>query len=77
VPKNNLQILALDQIFRSTEKCQKFWSTDYENFDQLIKHNFDQLIFGQTTPCPYFLVGKKIPLLCFNEFQRVQVYVII
>jgi hypothetical protein len=52
VPKKNLQILAVDQIFRSTEKPQKFRSTDYENFDQLIKHNFDQVIFGQTTPCP-------------------------
>jgi len=39
--------LAVDQIFRSTEKRQKIRSTDYENFDQLIKHNFDQLIFGQ------------------------------
>jgi hypothetical protein len=39
--------------FRSTEKPQKFRSTDYENFDQLIKHNFDQVIFGQTTPCRF------------------------
>ena len=51
VPKNNLQILAVDQIFRSTEKSQKIWSTDYENFDQLKKDNFDQVNFGQTTPC--------------------------
>ncbi len=35
------------KIIRSSEKCQKFRSTDYETFDQLIKHNFDQLIFGQ------------------------------
>jgi homoserine trans-succinylase len=43
--------LAVDRIFQSTEKRPKFWSTDYENFDQLKKHNFDQLIFGQTAPC--------------------------
>ncbi len=53
VPKNNLQILAVDQIFWSTEKSQKIWSTDYENFDQLKKDNFDQVNFGQTTPCLY------------------------
>jgi len=51
VPKNNFQILAVDQIFWSTEKFQKIWSTDYENFDQLKKDNFDQVNFGQTTPC--------------------------
>ncbi len=51
LPKNNLQILTLDQIFRSTEKSQKIRSTDYESFDQLKKHNFDQVNFGQTTPC--------------------------
>ena len=52
MPKNNLQILAVDQIFRSTEKSKKIWSTDYETFDQLKKDNFDQVKFGQTTPCP-------------------------
>jgi hypothetical protein len=51
LPKSVISFLAVDQIFWSTEKCQKFWSTDYENFDQLIKHNFDQVNFGQTTPC--------------------------
>ena len=51
VPKNNFQILAVDQIFWSTEKSQKIWSTDYENFDQLKKDNFDPVNFGQTTPC--------------------------
>ena len=44
----------MEKIIRSSEKCQKFWSTDYENFDQLIKHNFDQLNFGQTIPCHSF-----------------------
>ncbi len=44
----------------STEKPQKFWSTDYENFDQLIKHNFDQVIFGQTTPCQYVWLSVRI-----------------
>jgi hypothetical protein len=51
VPKNNLQILTVGRIFRSTEKSQKIRSTDYENFDQLKKDNFDQVNFGQTTPC--------------------------
>jgi hypothetical protein len=51
VPKNNLQILAVDRIFQSTEKSHKIWSTDYENFDQLKKDNFNQVNFGQTTPC--------------------------
>jgi hypothetical protein len=37
--------------FCSTENSQKIWSTDYESFDQLIKHNFDQLNFGQMIPC--------------------------
>ncbi len=46
--------LAVDWIFWSTEKCQKIWLTDYENFDQLKKHNFDQVNFGQTTPCQVF-----------------------
>ncbi len=54
VPINNLQILAVDQIFWSTEMSQKNWSTDYENFNQLKKDNFDQVNFGQTTPCPWF-----------------------
>jgi len=43
--------LAVDQIFWSSEKSKKIWSTDYETFDQLKKHNFDQVNFGQTTPC--------------------------
>jgi hypothetical protein len=43
--------LAVDQIFQSTEKRQKFWSTDYESFDQLKNDNFDPVIFGQTIPC--------------------------
>ena len=51
LPKNNLQILTVDWIFWSTEKSQKIWSTDYESFNQLKKHNFDQVNFGQTTPC--------------------------
>jgi hypothetical protein len=51
VPKFASYFLAVDQIFRSTEKHLKFWSTDYETFDQLKNDNFDQLIFGQTTPC--------------------------
>jgi hypothetical protein len=51
MPKKNLQILAVDQIFRSSEKSKKIRSTDYENFDQLKKHNFDQVNFGQTTSC--------------------------
>jgi hypothetical protein len=51
LPKSVGCFLAVDQIFRSTEKCPKFRSTDYQSFDQLKKHNFDQLIFGQTAPC--------------------------
>ncbi len=51
MPKNNLQILAVDRIFRSSENSKKIWSTDYESFDQLKKDNFDQVNFGQTTPC--------------------------
>jgi hypothetical protein len=51
--------------FRSTEKSQKIWSTDYETFDQLKKHNSDQVNFGQTTPCQeyqlknIFIAGKE------------------
>jgi len=59
LPKSVSSFLAVDQIFRSTEKCQKFRSTDYENFDQLIKHNFDQVNFGQTTPCHSFVSFPK------------------
>ena len=51
VPKKNGQIFSLDQIFWSSEKSKKIWSTDYETFDQLKKHNFDQVNYGQTTPC--------------------------
>jgi hypothetical protein len=51
VPKFASYFLAVDRIFGSTEKRQKFRSTDYESFDQLKNDNFDQLIFGQTTPC--------------------------
>jgi hypothetical protein len=51
VPKKNGRIFSLDRIFGSTEKFQKIWLTDYESFDQLKKHNFDQVNFGQTTPC--------------------------
>jgi hypothetical protein len=51
VPKFASYFLAVDRIFRSTEKSQKFWSTDYESFDQLKNDNFDQVIFGQTIPC--------------------------
>ncbi len=47
MPKNSLQILAVDQIFQSTEKSKKIWSTDYETFDQLKKDNFDQVKFDQ------------------------------
>ncbi len=53
VPKFASYFLEVDQIFWSSEKSKKIWSTDYENFDQLIKHNFDQVNFGQTTPCRY------------------------
>ncbi len=52
LPKSVGCFLAVDRIFQSTEKRPKFWSTDYQSFDQLKKHNFDQLIFGQTAPCP-------------------------
>ncbi len=52
VPKFASYFLAVDRIFWSTEKRLKFWSTDYETFDQLKNDNFDQLIFSQTTPCP-------------------------
>jgi hypothetical protein len=60
VPKFASYFLAVDQIFQSSEKSKKIWSTDYENFDQLIKHNFDQVNFGQTTPC---LVGESVLVL--------------
>ena len=54
LPKSVGCFLAVDRIFRSTEKRPKLWSTDYQSFDQLKKHNFDQLIFGQTTPCQIY-----------------------
>jgi hypothetical protein len=53
LPKSVGSFLAVDRIFRSTEKSQKIWSTDYETFDQLKKHNFNQVNFGQTTPCQF------------------------
>ena len=54
VPKFASYFLAVDQIFRSTEKRQKFWSTDYESFDQLKNDNFDQVNFGQMIIPPAF-----------------------
>ncbi len=51
--------MGVDWIFRSTEKSKKIWSTDYENFDQLKKHNFDQVNFGQTTPCLWIQFSIK------------------
>ncbi len=53
--------------FRSTEKSQKIWSTDYETFDQLKKHNFDQVNFGQTTP-----VKRKKKLSKYEEKKSAQ-----
>ncbi len=54
--------LAVDQIFRSSEKSKKIRSTDYESFDQLKKDNFDQVNFSQTTPCPFFeLLVNMLP----------------
>ena len=50
LPKSVGSFLAVDRIFQSTEKSQKIRSTDYETFDQLKKHNFDQVNFGQPTP---------------------------
>ena len=47
VPKFASYFLAVDRIFRSSEKSKKIRSTDYETFDQLKKHNFDQVNFGQ------------------------------
>ncbi len=51
----NLQVIfwQLIEFFDQVKSLKKIWSTDYENFDQLIKHNFDQVNFGQTTPCPF------------------------
>ena len=51
MPKFASYFLAVDQIFQSSEKSKKIQSTDYESFDQLKKDNFDQVNFGQTTPC--------------------------
>jgi hypothetical protein len=53
LPKSVGSFLAVDRIFQSTEKSQKIRSTDYETFDQLKKHNFDQVNFGQTAPCHF------------------------
>ena len=44
---------------RSSENSKKIWSTDYENFDQLIKHNLDQVNFGQTTPVDFMFYSKN------------------
>ena len=57
-----LVLILSQQYIRSTAKKEPMdfgsWSkvlimvsTDYETFDQLKKHNFDQVNFGQTTPC--------------------------
>jgi hypothetical protein len=54
LPKSVGSFLALDQIFRSTEKSQKIRSTENETFDQLKKDNFDQVKFGLMTPVTYF-----------------------
>ncbi len=51
-----LGYFRLGQVIRSSEKCQKIWSTDYENFDQVKNYNFDQVKFDQLTPC---LIPKK------------------
>ena len=48
---SNTSLFSRVSEIRSSEKSQKIRSTDYENFDQLIKHNFDQVNFGQMTPC--------------------------
>ena len=66
VPKFASYFLAVDRIFRSTEKRLKFRSTDYETFDQLKNDNFDQLIFGQTTPCP--LTKVRFPRKLYRFF---------
>jgi hypothetical protein len=54
VPKFASYFLAVDRIFRSTEKSQKIQSTENETFDQLKKGNLDQVKLGLTTPCQYF-----------------------
>ncbi len=64
--------MAVDQIFRSSEKSKKIRSTDYETFDQLKKHNFDQVNFGQTTPC-HFIIKKNIfYLITFQHLGAIQ-----
>jgi hypothetical protein len=55
VPKKNGRIFSLDQIFWSSEKSKKIRSTDYETFDQLKKHNFDQVKFDQVIIPPKIL----------------------
>jgi len=50
-------IFSLDPIFQSSEKSKKIQSFDYETFDQLKKHNFDQVNFGQTTPVDFVRYG--------------------
>jgi hypothetical protein len=72
VPKNNLQILAVDWIFGSTEKSKKIWSTDYETFDQLKKDNFNQVKFGQTTPCCQNQKQKQKRII-FTELMKISV----
>ena len=64
--------MALDQIFRSSEKSKKIRSTDYETFDQLKKHNFDQVNFGQTTPSPLRTRVPQIKILshCSDKWQE-------
>ncbi len=50
VPKITCKFWQLIEFFDQL-KSQKIQSTDYENFDQLKKDNFDQMNCGQTTPC--------------------------
>jgi hypothetical protein len=42
----------LIKFFDQVKSLKKIRSTDYENFNQLKKHNFNQVNFGQMTPCP-------------------------
>ncbi len=64
--------MAVDRIFRSTEKCQKIQSTDYETFNQLKKHNFDQVNFVQTTPCQKIAAQVIETVLGCNLKKRIQ-----
>jgi hypothetical protein len=63
--------LALDQIFRSTEKSQKIRSTENETFDQLKKDNFDQVKFDQMSDSRLFVLQSK--LFGNNEFFKLNV----